>query len=150
MPTLTRYWIKAGFVNFASALILALLISLQSVIEMPAFMPAMTPVYFHLFLVGWITQIIMGVSFWMFPPLNRDKPRGAELLGWSSWVGINFGLILRVVGEPMLFLDPAGSGRWVVIVSALLQWAGGLLYLFHIWERVKGKQIPVTNSIRVL
>ena len=150
MPTLTRYWIKAGFINFVSALILAVLIPLSSVIEMPSFMPAMLPVYFHVFLVGWITQIIMGVSFWMFPPMSRVNPRGAEILGWASFFCINTGLILRVIGEPLLFLDPVSAGKWMLIVSALLQWVGGILYLVHIWERVKGKQVPSTGTIKIL
>lgn len=86
----------------------------------------------------------------MFPPMNRDKPRGAELLGWSSFACLNIGLIMRAAGEPMLFLDPAGAGKWLVILSAFLQWAGGMFYVGHIWERVKGKQVSQTNSIRIL
>jgi hypothetical protein len=110
----------------------------------------MLPVYFHIFLVGWITQIIMGVSFWMFPPMNRVNPRGIEMLGWASFLCINTGLILRVIGEPLLFLDPVSAGKWLVILSALIQWAGGMFYLVHIWDRVKGKQIQSTGSIKIL
>jgi len=150
MPTLTRYWIKAGFVNFAAALLLAVFIQLSSVIALPEFMIAMNPIYFHLFLVGWITQIIMGVSFWMFPPLNKDQPRGLEILGWLSFVCINAGLICRAVGEPVVFLDPATKWRWILVVSALLQWMGRMLYIAHMWPRVKGKQLPATNVVRAL
>lgn len=150
MPTLTRYWIKAGFVNFAVALLLAVLIQLSSVITLPSFIPALNPVYFHLFLVGWITQIIMGVSFWMFPPLSKDRPRGIELLGWFSFGCINAGLLMRVVGEPLVYLDPSSDGRWVLILSAFVQWMGGMLYIAHIWPRVKRKQLPTANTIRVL
>lgn len=150
MPTLTRYWIKAGFINFASALVLAVLIQLSSIIDLPSFIPALNPVYFHLFLVGWITQIIMGVSFWMFPPLNKDQPRGIEILGWFSFGCINAGLIFRIVGEPLVYLDPSSVWRWLLVVSALLQWMGGMFYIAHIWRRVKGKQLPATNVIRVL
>mgnify|MGYP001605985906 CR=1 FL=1 len=150
MPTRTRYWIKAGFINFAAALLLAVLIQLSAVITLPDFIPAMNPVYFHLFLVGWITQIIMGVSFWMFPPLNKDQPRGFEILGWLSFVSINVGLIFRVVGEPVVYLDPTNDWRWLLLISAMLQWMGGMFYIAHIWQRVKGKQLPATNVIRVL
>lgn len=150
MPTLTRYWIKAGFVNFAAALLLAVLIQLSSILSLPDYFPAMSPVYYHLFLVGWITQIIMGVSFWMFPPLNKDRPRGIEILGWFSFACINIGLIFRVVGEPVVYLDPSSVWRWLLVISALLQWTGGMFYIVHIWPRVKGKQLPSANVIRVL
>jgi heme/copper-type cytochrome/quinol oxidase subunit 1 len=36
----------------------------------------MTPAYFHLFLVGWVTQMIFGVIYWMFPIITRTRPRG--------------------------------------------------------------------------
>lgn len=150
MPTLTRYWIKAGFINFLAALLLAVLIQLATVVELPAFIHALHPVYFHLFLVGWITQIIMGVSFWMFPPLNKDHPRGIEILGWFSFSSINIGLVLRVIGEPVVYLDPSSNWRWALVISALLQWMGGIFYIVQMWPRVKGKQLPSTNVIRVI
>jgi hypothetical protein len=37
-------------------------------------------VYVHLFVVGFVAQMIFGVAFWMFPRYSRDEPRGSERL----------------------------------------------------------------------
>ena len=45
---------------------------------------ALLPVFYHLLMVGWVTQLICGVALWMFPPLSREQPRGDERLGWFT------------------------------------------------------------------
>lgn len=136
MPTLTRFFIKAGLIHFAAALCLGVGLQWPEVIELPA---SMTPVYFHLFMYGWITQIIMGVSVWMFPPLSRDNPRGHAATGWSIFACLNVGLLLRALSEPIVASDVASPWRILLVVSALLQWAAGILYVGLIWNRVRGK-----------
>ena len=42
------------------ALLCGVLLTLRSFLEMPSLIPRLMPVYFHLFLVGWVTQIIIG------------------------------------------------------------------------------------------
>jgi hypothetical protein len=34
------------------------------------------PVYLHLFMIGWVTQMIFGVAYWMFPRVSKENPRG--------------------------------------------------------------------------
>lgn len=101
-------------------------------------MPNLSPLFWHFLVVGWITQIIMGVSLWMFPSRKRGKP-GGMTAGWIAFAGINLGLVLRGVAEPF-----TGSltlaGQWALVLSALLQVAGGISYVIGIWSRVKGKQ----------
>jgi hypothetical protein len=139
MPTLTRYFIKSGLVNFVAALLVAILLQGSLVFELPAFVTYLNPVYFHLFMVGWITQIIMGVSIWMFPPLSKERPRGNILLGWLTFVCLNTGLVMRLVSEPMMTLHPASDWRYALIFSASLQWVAGLFYVIIIWNRIRGK-----------
>ncbi|MCB0834174.1 MAG: hypothetical protein KDC45_11985 [Bacteroidetes bacterium] len=138
MPCLTRYFIKAGLLYFGGGLALVFLSNLLALDEYP-WLASATPVYFHMIMVGWITQIIMGVSFWMFPALARDNPRGNERLGWLAWAGINLGMMARMVGEPLSASGTSVFPGLVLILSALLQWLGGLAYVVLIWPRVKGK-----------
>ncbi|RMH81970.1 MAG: hypothetical protein D6681_17575, partial [Calditrichaeota bacterium] len=100
MPTLSRWFLKAGLIYFATSFVLLLGVHLQALSPAPAFLP----VFYHLLFVGWITQIIMGVSHWMFPRHTREKPRGNEASGWAAFTGINLGLLLRCLGEPMQWL----------------------------------------------
>ncbi len=137
MPTLTRWFIKAAFIYLAAALLLGLILALPNPERVPAFIRYMNPAYFHLFLVGWVTQMIFGVIYWMFPIITRLKPRGNEKLGWLTFYLLNVGLLLRVVAEPMLSLQPTLGFRWLLVISAVLQWLAAVLFVVLAWPRIK-------------
>jgi len=95
------------------------------------------PTQLHLFTVGWVTQIIFGVAYWMFPRHSAARPRGSEALGWASLILLNAGLLFRVVGEPLSRLgDRVGP---LLVVSALLQLLAGWAFVLNTWPRVRGR-----------
>ena len=102
MPLLTRWYIKTALLYLIAALLLAIILALPISISLPPFVRAMHPAYFHLFLVGWVTQMIFGVMYWLFPIISRKRPRGNETLGWVSFLLLNVGLLLRVFVEPQV------------------------------------------------
>ncbi len=122
-----------------AALIVAVVPALRTWGLLPSWTAALTPVYFHLFLVGWLTQLIIGVAHWMFPKFSREQPRGIEPLLWATYICINVGLLLRVVAEPLLAqaAQPGGFWGWILVLSAVLQWFGGLFFVINTWPRVK-------------
>ncbi len=137
MPLVTRYFIKTSLFFFVAALLCGLLLALRPFIELPAFVTGLTPVYFHLFMVGWVTQIIIGVAFWMFPKYTKEKPRGSDALAWSTYALLNGGLLLRVIAEPASVAQALPLWGWLLALSALLQWLGGLTFVVNTWPRVK-------------
>ncbi len=137
MPTLTRWFIKTALVYLVVALLVGALYVTRNLIELPPIVDALGPVYFHLFMVGWVTQLIIGVAYWMFPKFSMEKPRGSEPLGWVVFALLNIGLALRAIGEPLLSSVP-GMGR-VVAASAVLQWLAGMAFVANTWGRVKEK-----------
>ena len=139
MPLLTRWYIKSALIYLAAALLLALVLALPASTALPAFIRFMNPAYFHLFLVGWVTQMIFGVIYWMFPIITRARPRGNERLGWVSYAFLNVGLLFRVVGEPLTGIRPDGGFGWLLAVSALLQWLAAVIFVSLAWPRVKDR-----------
>lgn len=139
MPTLTRWLIKSALVYLAAALLLAFILALPETVALPTFVLYLNPAYFHLFLVGWVTQMIFGVIYWMFPIITRAQPRGNERLGWTSYILLNAGLLLRVVGEPLTSARPEAGFGWLLAVSAVLQWLAAVLFIRLAWPRVKDK-----------
>ncbi|HEX9617496.1 MAG TPA: hypothetical protein VGA03_08760 [Anaerolineales bacterium] len=137
MPVLTRWFIKASLLFFVAALLLGLGLAANAFLDLPPVFLALGPVYFHVFLVGWVTQLIFGVVFWMFPKQSFERPRGSERLAWATFWLLNGGLILRMVAEPYQALNPGGGLDWLLAVSALAQWAAGLIFVFNTWGRVK-------------
>lgn len=139
MPPLVRWYVKSAFVYFALALFGGLMLAVQTAFDLPFDVPALGPVYFHLLMVGWVTQLIVGVAYWMFPKQSADNPRGSEALGWAIYITLNLGLALRVVGEPLAAARPESGAGWLLAISAILQLIAGWLFVGNTWGRVKGK-----------
>jgi hypothetical protein len=137
MPSVTRWFIKTGIIYFIASVVLAL------ASEIPALDagPMLLPVYWHMMVVGWITQIIMGVSIWMFPRKHRDNKRREALLTWSAYGLLNAGLIMRFVMEP--FLPLIQQSTWVTalaVTSSLLQVIAISCYIAEIWPRLQFRE----------
>ena len=93
-------------------------------------------VHNHLISVGFIMMMIMGVAYWMFP-----RPSGVALrdvsrdpLAWANYLLLNAGLILRLVSEPIHYMDLAAKA---LVVSSLLQMLGIFMFVLSIWKRIR-------------
>jgi hypothetical protein len=142
MPTLSRYFIKIGLVYLVIGLLMGAIMRLQPVMNWAAQIQLLRPVYFHLIFIGWVTQLIMGVGYWMFPKYSRENPRGNERLGWATLILLNIGLIMRSISEPGIFM--AGSNElvrtgfaWMLALASMFLLFAGWLFIFNTWERIK-------------
>ena len=139
MPPLTRWFIKTSLVYFILALAVGLVLAVQGIWSLSLRLAGMFPVYIHLLVEGWLTLLIMGVVFWMFPKYTHDRPRGSEALGWATYILVNVGLIIRVISEPINTQQPAMLWGWLLVTAAVLQWSGGMAFVANTWSRVKEK-----------
>lgn len=139
MPTLTRWLVRAALVNLALALLAG------AAAAAPRWLPAwpgwaaLSPIFFHLFMVGWACQLIFGVGAWMFPKYSAAQPRGDERLGWFTFGALNVGLGLRVLGELWLAAQPNAWAGGLLLAAALLQLAAGWAFVWNTWPRIKVK-----------
>ncbi|MHB0923908.1 MAG: hypothetical protein ACYC3H_08095 [Bellilinea sp.] len=139
MPILTRLWIKTALVYFILALLLGILLALDSANLVQLRLQGLFPSYVHFLTIGWITQLIMGVVFWMFPKYTQEKPRRSDRAGWVSLITLNAGLVLRLVGEPLYATTQERWAGWMMAIAALLLWVGGAAFVVNTWGRVKEK-----------
>jgi len=139
MPPLTRWFVKSALVCFIVALVVGVTLAARGLFNVPPLISALQPVYFHLLMVGWVTQLIFGIAFWLFPKFSRDQPRGSERLGWASFALLNGGLLLRVIGEPLAATTNGPQAGWLIALSAVLQWLAGMAFVINSWARVKEK-----------
>jgi hypothetical protein len=93
------------------------------------------PTYLHLLVVGWLTQLIFGVAFWMFPKHPSIPPRGSDRLGWICFALLNLGLAIRVVAEPLQALGQPFAP--LLIISAVAQLLAGWAFVANTWPRVR-------------
>ena len=136
MPILTRVFVKTALVYLIAALFAGVLLAARTVFNTADSLAALTPVYFHLFMVGWVLQLIFGMIYWMFPKYTRERPRGNDAITWAVYYLLNAGLLLRVVGESMQAAAGESWG-WLLPASALLQWLAGVLFVINTWPRIK-------------
>lgn len=137
MPRITRWFIKSGIIYLFLGIVLAFLS------DLPFFQssPLLLPVYWHMIVIGWVTQIILGVSIWMFPRKRRDRKKTETFAAAASFWSLNAGLIIRFLSEPFLpFFTENPLMIITISVSILLQIGGILFYIAEIWPRVQSKK----------
>ena len=138
MPTVTRWFIKTSFVCLGLALLSGVLLALQPLFNLSA-LSGIFPVYIHLLVFGWLTQLVFGVVFWMFPKYSNEQPRRSEPLAWWTYGLLNAGLLLRFIAEPANAVRPGVLVGWMLVIAALVQLAAGFAFVINTWSRVKGK-----------
>lgn len=137
MPTLSRWFIKIGLIYFVLGLTLGSIILAQPILGWSAQLQVLRPVYLHFLFIGWVTQIIMGVGYWMFPKFSKENPRGNERLGWMVLVSLNVGLVLRAIGEPVMVLAPQANLGWTLAFASMFLLFAGWGFIFNTWGRIK-------------
>ena len=137
MPTLSRWFIKLGMIYFALGLMMGAAMLAQPAMGWSPMLQTLRPVYLHFLFIGWVSQLIMGVGYWMFPKLSKEKPRGSEKLGWAVLILLNVGLVLRAIGEPAMMIAPSAGFGWTLALSSMLLLFAGWGFILNSWGRIK-------------
>lgn len=137
MPPLTRWYIKLALLYLVAALLLGALAAAQRPLGLPAIFAVAGPAYVHLLVVGWVTGMIFGVAYWMFPKHSAERPRGNNALALATFVLLSAGLVLRVVAEPLHQLRPSAGVGAALVASAIAQWLAGVGFVTAMWPRVR-------------
>lgn len=135
MPRIARVFIKTGIIYFLASLVVGVLIEIPS-----ASLPVLLPLFWHMLMLGWITQIIFGVSLWMFPGRVREEGFRAQLTGWITYMLLNLGVVLRIIAEPMLSYSDRPIWQWLIIGSTVLQIGAASAYVIEMWPRIQSKK----------
>ena len=136
MPLVARLQLKTGFIWLIFSLLLGLFIYWPGGIP-NAFL--LKPVFYHGLMLGWVTQVIFGVAFWLFPRQSKETPRGREHLNWITYYTLNAGLILRVIGEPLHDIYQHPLAKPLILLSILFQLVAGFSFVVNTWQRVRSK-----------
>lgn len=130
MPLPTRL-----FIRFAVAYLLLGLFA-GAALALDPTLRSFRPTYIHLITVGWLTQLIFGVAFWLFPRGSRQHKRGREGYIWACLVLLNAGLVLRVAAEPF---DWGFAGQSALALSALFQFVAAVCFVANVWPRLQAR-----------
>ena len=129
MPTLSRWFIRTALAALVAGLGLAVLTASEPTGGL------LSPTVLHLLVVGWLSQMVFGVAYWLFPTRSGAAPRGRDWLAVVCYVTLNAGLLLRVAAEPTA---SASAVRTTALIgSAVLQLAAALAFVVNTWPRVR-------------
>ena len=160
MPTVTRLFLKSAFVYLLVALALGVVAAGRG-----GLWAEVAVSQFHLLAIGWLTQAIFGVAYWLFPlrpprvpgggtppvhpiqgpgparPARSAEPirqvRGPEAPLAVAYGLLNVGLLVRAVGEPLFDAGRLAGGGWLLAASGVFQFAAAALFVWQIWPRVR-------------
>lgn len=123
-------------------MIIGVTIAISDIFTLPEIFYNLSPVYFHLFMIGWINQLIFGVAWWLFPLLpqknnsSKELYKGNKYFAWSLYISLNLGLFLRAISEPYNIINPNEIFQFLLVISAILQIYSALCFIFLLWPRV--------------
>jgi hypothetical protein len=137
MPRLTRWYLRSSLIYLVVALFIGLVLAARPILGLPPSVANLRPVFFHLFVVGWITQLIFGVVYWMFPKYSGETPYRSVKLAWTTFILLNIGLLARALIEPTLNLISAPIWSQLLTLSATLQFIASVAFVINSWARVK-------------
>lgn len=133
MPAISRWMIRAAMLYLLVAMAMAIV---SAATPRGA---ALRATQFHLVTVGWATQLIFGVIYWMFPKVSRERPRGNETLMASGAIMLNLGILLRLIAEPAASVGTMGWVGPLLAASAIAQLVAVAALVAASWPRVRGK-----------
>ncbi|MBU6428317.1 MAG: hypothetical protein KGR26_04865 [Cyanobacteria bacterium REEB65] len=150
MPTITRLFIKTALVYLLCALALETAWAWRG-----GAWDSVAIVQVHLLAVGWLTQMVFGVGYWLFPMKlsgvavaiakagadggrgQRSSSRGPQSPLAIAYILLNAGLIGRAIGEPLIMGGKLAHAGWILAASAAAQLAAAALFVWQIWPRIR-------------
>lgn len=140
MPPLVRLYVRTAFVYFVAGFLLLALMALDGWLNIGRWFGAVYLSQLHLLVVGWITQLSIGVAYWMFPRFLKEidpRPRGSDTLAWAVYICLNAGLVLRLAVEPFYRMTGQSWLAALVALSGVLQAAAAVGFGLLIWARIR-------------
>jgi hypothetical protein len=147
MPLTTRVYVKVSIVYLALGAVLGALLLINGWLPLGSAIYYLKPAHVQFLVVGWLTQLILGVAWWLFPPLalrlrGQDYPRGqaqrgSESLFWVTFALLNAGVLLYALGEFLYSWTGSGLFRRLVALSGLCLPAAALTFVVNMWGRVR-------------
>jgi hypothetical protein len=150
MPATARVYVKASILYLGMGAILGALLLIHRWIPLGTWVLSLKVSHVQFLLVGWLTQLILGVGWWLFPPLRiglrsgeplsgrrGQAQRGSEPLFWATFAFLNLGILLRGIFEPLYVWTGIASFQVFAGVSGFFLLAGAIAFVLNVWDRVR-------------
>jgi hypothetical protein len=150
MPTTSRVYVKSSIVYLGVGAVLGALLLINRWTPLGSWVLALKVSHVEFLIVGWLTQLILGVAWWLFPPLKiglrsgepravrrGQAQRGSEPLFWATFVCLNLGILLRGIFEPLYVWTRLGTFQVFAALSGVFLLAGAITFILNMWNRIR-------------
>ena len=155
MPTTSRAFVKASLIYLGLGALLGALLLVNRWVFLGTAIGSLRVSHVQFLVVGWLTQLIIGVAWWLFPPLTiglrpgSPKParrgqaqRGSEPLIWATFLALNAGILLRSVFAPLYSWTEIGLFNALAGISGLFLLTAAITFVVNLWGRVRALGKP--------
>ena len=150
MPVTSRLFVKASIIYLCLGAILGALMFINRWIPLGAWVSYIRVSHVEMLIVGWLTQLILGVAWWLFPPLKiglrADAPlpirrgqtqRGSEPLFWVTFGLLNAGVLIQSVVQPLYTWSRVEVFHVLTGISGVLLLLAAIAFVVNMWGRVR-------------
>jgi hypothetical protein len=150
MPETTRAYVKVSIAYLCLGSLIGALLLVNRWVRWEPALGALRTSHVVFLVVGWLTQLILGVAWWLFPPLqiglqpdaarwarHGQTQRGSEPLFWATFACLNAGILLQAVFGPLHTWTGVGAFDVLARLSALLLLAAAAAFVANMWGRVR-------------
>ena len=155
MPLTSRAFVKASIICLCLGAILGALLFINRLVPLGPRVAALRVSHIQLLIVGWLTQLILGVAWWLFPPLKTgllsgdpararrgQAQRGSEPLLWATFVCLNAGVLLRSLFEPLFIWTQVPLFSMLAGMSGILLLVAAGAFAANMWGRLRALGSP--------
>lgn len=146
MKPQTRAFVRSAFLNLIGGTLLFAIGLVADSLGLDTRLAVLRYPAIHLIVVGWLTQLIIGVAIWLFPLPEHPASPWASRLGWAGFALLNTGLGLRLIGEVGQAYGGAGWAGWILAASGIAQALAAWLFAAILWPRVRPRPGPHPKS----
>jgi hypothetical protein len=135
--------LRAALLYFGTGFTFGALLLANKGLAFAPFLWRLLPVHIEWLLIGWMVQLAMGVATWIVPRFSDEPRYGTLEFAWGAFFALNAGILCVCFG----YLAPNGDP--LVVVGRVSEACAGVLFLLHVWRRIKPLSIstdPVRSS----
>lgn len=135
MPQLGRLFIRTSLIYLFLGFTFGALILANKGIPFAPWLWALLPAHIEFVIIGWLTQLALGVSFWILPRFASSSPRGDEHWSWVAFILINLGILTYSLAQFVVL------SRFQPLARAL-QTLGLMAFVLGNWQRIYPLKFP--------
>jgi hypothetical protein len=145
MPATSRVFVKASLIYLGLGAVLGALLLINRWVFLGTEIGSLRVSHAQFLIVGWLTQLILGVAWWLFPPLAiglrpgspRPTRRGQAQRGSESLISLNSGILLRSIFAPLYSWTEIELLNTLTGISGLFLLAAAITFVVNMWGRVR-------------